>query len=444
MTWQRRALALVLVTAFVAAACDSGSDGSSGGDSGASGASGTTGETLTIAVLQPFSGPDAAYGPEVMAGCVPAKNIINENGGVLGNDLECIAVDTQSNPSEAVPAVQQAVTTEENLIAFVGTDSAVAPATVPVLSDTGVVYWPNTGNPRYNQYEDDMYWRLAVSDDQIGIALALFAAEQQGHERVAIVGANDSNSQEVTPSLSAALQELGAEIVAEETIALGQTSYRASANSVAEADPDVIITPTTDPPTISTFLGEFVELHDPVPVIGQVPPLQPRFSRALKGAIGGDAQYEELYSSVGQKALTEGPAWEAFNEALLASEDEVENPSQWSEDPFSMGGYDPVIIMALAMISAESTDPQDFNSHILTVTEPGDGKTTVHTFPEGKEALETGESIQYVGALGEITFNEWHNFAGSFIATRESGDSVQEIAEVSPQRLAEVQAQLPR
>ena len=41
-------------------------------------------QTRANVFLNPFTGPDAAFGPEMNGGCVPAIRLINAGGGVLG------------------------------------------------------------------------------------------------------------------------------------------------------------------------------------------------------------------------------------------------------------------------------------------------------------------------------------------------------------------------
>ena len=92
--------------------------------------------------------------------------------------------------------------------------------------------------------------------------------------------------------------------------------------------------------------------------------------------------------------------WQTYNKALLASGSQVPKPSQWSSDPYSMTYYDAVNIMALAMLAAKSTSPAVFNKDVMTVTNPGPGKTVVTSFAAGKAALAAGKQVQYVGAGG--------------------------------------------
>lgn len=83
-------------------------------------------DTITIAGLQPYSGPFALYGDAHTAGIEFAIDEINDDGGVLDRELEHDAVDTESNPSEANTALTGLA--DEGAVAAVG----------PVSSDVGV------------------------------------------------------------------------------------------------------------------------------------------------------------------------------------------------------------------------------------------------------------------------------------------------------------------
>src|SRR4030081_1021919 len=70
--------------------------------------------TLTFASFNPFTGPDASFGPEMAAGCITASALINQAGGVLGHQTACVTVDTGGAPADAVPAAQKMLATTTN------------------------------------------------------------------------------------------------------------------------------------------------------------------------------------------------------------------------------------------------------------------------------------------------------------------------------------------
>src|ERR1700680_865032 len=88
--------------------------------------------TLTFASFNPFTGPDASFGPEMAAGCIPAAKTINDAGGGLGHPVQLIAVDARGDPADAVTAAQQMIATAPNLVGMNGPSSDEALATVPI------------------------------------------------------------------------------------------------------------------------------------------------------------------------------------------------------------------------------------------------------------------------------------------------------------------------
>ena len=96
---------VVLASCLAAAACASSSGGTSAG------------QTATVISFNPFTGPDASFGPEMMAGCESAIHAINAAGGVLGVKLTCLPVDTRGDPADAVPAASKMLATTPHVFA---------------------------------------------------------------------------------------------------------------------------------------------------------------------------------------------------------------------------------------------------------------------------------------------------------------------------------------
>ena len=76
--------------------------------------------TLTVAAFNPFTGPDAAFGPEMMAGCLAAATAVNAAGGVLSNKVACSTVDSRGDPANAVTAAAKMLATTSHLFGVLG------------------------------------------------------------------------------------------------------------------------------------------------------------------------------------------------------------------------------------------------------------------------------------------------------------------------------------
>src|SRR5262249_24906509 len=244
------------------------------------------------------------------------------------------------------------------------------------------------------------FWRITPADDVKGYALALWA-HRAGYTRAAAIFGNDAGAQSDVPTLVTAFTKLGGTITYSKPLALQQSSYRTEIENMLAGPPQVIFT-EVDPQTGATFLSELQQLHGLIPVIGTEVSLQTPWLKAVNQAIGAGAM-AKYFQGMQPFAPPTGQAWGIYNKSLLATPpDQVPNPSQWSTDPYSMTYYDGVVVMAMAMIAANSTNPSVFNNYITQVTEPGSGKTMVYSFAEGRAALRAGKQIQYIGAGGAI------------------------------------------
>jgi hypothetical protein len=86
------------------------------------------------------------------------------------------------------------------------------------------------------------------------------------------------------------------------------------------------------------------------------------------------------------------------------------------------GAYDGINIMALAMIKAKTTVGSYYNQYILDIVKPKSGAVVVNNFADGAKALAAGKDIQYVGVLGQPTFDQYHNSTGEFDANKFNSD----------------------
>ena len=399
--------------------------------------------TLVVANFIPFTGPNALFGPWQIGSCWAAVDLLNSGGGVLGNDLTCEAFDTQGNPAQAVPVAQQMVAGTPELVGVIGVSSDEAQASAPVLNEARIPFFAVTGLVDFNENELEYFWRIAPVDDGKGVAMALSAAEA-GYDTAAIVATDDPGAQSIVDPLTQVFGEQGGEIVASVRLAGGQSSYRTEAQQILAANPDVILT-ETDERSAATMFAQMQELGEIPPVIGTEATHEPPYVQAVSEAIGTDEFQEKIYS-VAPHVEMSGAAYDVFAESALSSESVAEATAGsdidgefLSTDPYAIQWYDEVNIFALAMIVAGTTDPATYNDFILEVTAPGDGKVQVRTFAEGKDALESGEEIQYVGAAGPYIFNEFHNSSPAYAAKRLVAPKETEIVNiVSVEEIASV------
>jgi ABC-type branched-subunit amino acid transport system substrate-binding protein len=388
--------------------------------------------TLTVLAFNPFSGQDGSFGPEMWAGCQAAVTAINAAGGVLGHKIACMAVDTQGNPSYAVTAAAKALSTTPHVLGVLGPSSDEADVTAPLINAAKVPMFADTGEASFDHNKLPYFWRLVPGDDVRGYAMALYA-KQKGYLRAAAVFGNDEGSQIGVPTLLKGYSEVGGQMVVDQKITLGQSSYQLQVQQLIAARPQVIFTETS-PEANATYLAELQQLGHLIPVIGTDVTIQPSWFTAMAGSIGKPA-LTKYFVAESPYAPPAGAGWQVYKKDLLASSS-VPKPAQWSTDSYTMTYYDSVLLMALAATATKSTSPAVWNATIPALTTASPDAMTVHSYAEGVAALKAGKKIDYVGATGIIAFNQWHNSGGGFeIAAYQSNGNLNLVSSISAAQL---------
>jgi ABC-type branched-subunit amino acid transport system substrate-binding protein len=380
----------------------------------ASGAS-TSGGTLEIAIFHTYSGANAAYGPEAAAGCFPAERLINAAGGVLGHQIHCTPVDSKGDPADAVPAANRLIASSSSLVGVLGAGSNEATAVVPLFQQAHLPVFSTTGQASFDHSTASYFWRILSPDAAQGNAMAA-AAKKLGYSKVATLFGNDAAAQGSAPTAISGVRRLHLTLTANQTLAIGQPSYRSEVQQLTSGNPQAIIT-EADPQTSATYFAELSQLGR-VPVLITDPVSQePTWRTAVGGAIGKNLLNKQDYAVVAYSPPT-SLAYRTYTAALNASSKQVPQPAQWDADLYSVADYDSVVIMALAMDAAHSTKPSVYDGYITKVTSPASGAVIVHTYAAGKAALAKSQHIQYVGAVGPTVFDRWHNSGQGFAIER--------------------------
>lgn len=397
------ALAAMVAVGGAVAGCGS-STSASGKDTGTN--------PLVYAAFNPFSGPDASFGPEEMAGCIPAAAAVQAAGGILNHkQVSCKAVDSRGDPADAVPAAESLIATTGGLQGIIGPSSDEATATVPLFNRAHIPMVGDTGQAAFDHSNFQYFFRITAPDDAVGYAMALYAHDKGYTRAVGVFGA-DISSQGTAPTAAAGFRHLGGTIMMQK-VPLDQASYRTEVLQVAAYKPQVVFT-EADPQTDGTYMAELRQLYHLIPIIGTNGTNQPPWFKAVGGAIGSN-NLLTYYAGAQPYAPLTGASYQEWRKELAAVSTKVPQPvAQWETDSYSMSYWDTVNLMALAAEMAKSTNPQVFTPYIVKVTTPKPGAVIVHNFAEGKQALLAGKQIQYIGAVGPITFDQWRNSPGQF------------------------------
>ena len=135
--------------------------------------------------------------------------------------------------------------------------------------------------------------------------------------------------------------------------------------------------------------------------------------------IGDDLQsapqgaYAKAFGSTAAQNLTAAlpasPSGAAYNH-FLATYQKV-----WHTKtilPTTFNEYDSVVISALAMVKAGSTDPKVWVKDVMAVSDPPG--TKCYTYASCRSLIEKHKKINYEGASGNDDFNKYHNVFSGF------------------------------
>jgi len=381
--------------------------------------------SLVVASFAPYSGPDASFGPEGASGMIAAIVDINAHGGVLGHKFVWANVDDRGDPADAVPAADKLIASTPNLVGIMGPDSNEASATIPIFNRARIPMDVGAGQSLFDKTSYKYFWRNTPPDAAVGYAMAYYAARVRHCKTAAAVYATDVSSQGAGPASVHAFQSLGGKIVASVSLSPGQPSYQTEAAQIAAARACVIFT-EEDAPTGATFFKELLQLGGLSPVIGTSGTIVPGWLSAMKGALG-TATFAKTYVGVtfGAPNPSVTPAYHLYQQDIHAAAKDVQSPaSQWLHDPYGMSTWDAMNEYALAMLMAHRVSPPVFNPYIYTVTQPAPGAVIVHNFAQGATALAAHKKIEYIGALGESSYNTYHNGFGTFDVQAANGNVV--------------------
>ncbi len=428
---RRVASPLALGVAFVLAACGGGGGGSTPP---------TQSGPLSLGVIAPFTGPAAEFGTLLTAPCLAATDLINAAGGVMGHTVNCTSIDDTGDPADAVPNVTKAIATTTNLDFAIGLESNTAATTVPLVDQAKIPFFTTNGLTSFTKNNYKYYYRMTPGDDANGAAFAVWAVKQ-GYKNVAIVFQNNIGSEGNLPGLTAAMPKLGGNISINLTIPADSASYSAEVARVIQAKPDALIF-SADPQTTATFMANYKQLNN-----GNLPAmvtatdsLTPDFFNAVKKVVGVDYVTHKIWL-VGSYFDQSTPAFNTYKAALLANSKTHDIAPVLSTVGPPAGAYDGINIMALAMIMAKTTVGSYYNQYILQVVTPKSGAVVVNNFADGAKALSQGKSIQYVGVLGQPSFDASHNSAGEFDANTFNADgSAQQVGTISGSQVIQLLA----
>ena len=328
-------------------------------------------ETIKIGGMAPLTGALAIYGVTTTNGAELAVKEINENGGILGQKIEYIMLDTKGDSTEAVMAYNKLV--DEKVAGIIGEITskptlAVAEVAVqdnmPLITPTGTQVDITEAGPNV--------FRVCFTNPYQGKVLAITSKERLGADTVAVMLNNSSDySDGITKAFIEESEKLGMKVMGVEGYSDGDKDFRPQLTKLAAMNPDVVLIPE--------YYEQAALIATQAKEVG--------VKSIFVGSDGWDGIAKTLdkssYSAIENSYFTNHFSMEDQSEKIQNFLKDYRET--YKEDPsaFSALGYDAIYMMKSAIEKAGTTDKQ--------------------------KVVDALKGIEYDGITGYLTFDDHNN-----------------------------------
>lgn len=198
---------------------------------------------IPIGVQYPLTGPSSELGQGFQYGAQLAISEINAHGGINGRELRLILVDDKSTPDGAITAIQRLTTGEKVLLVWGGSSSSPTIAVVPRMKSGPTPFYVGfASDPRVLQpFSRYVFSGASAPVSAVVEGLSTFVGQSLKAKTVAIMTCDQANCKLSGPLVRKRLQELGVNVVAEQSFHSGDTDFTGQINAVRGANPDVVV-----------------------------------------------------------------------------------------------------------------------------------------------------------------------------------------------------------
>jgi neutral amino acid transport system substrate-binding protein len=414
----RVVLSLAMVTALAGV----------GVSAGVAAASSKTKAPLVVGGIFPFTGAKSLLSKWGVHGTAVGVYEVNQHGGVLGHKLTTKYVDDAADSVDALPAFRQLMLSHPTVI--IGPFSPTIEAVINQFQPNDVVDFMVGGLTTLDTNKNKFVFRTSSSDSNESIAMAQYAISK-GYKTAALLFDNSANSQGFVPPLEKAFKALGGKVVYDASLTSDASSYNSELLAAFANHPSVVFD-SMDTQTAATLFGNAQALGYMTNTVWIGDDLQSAPQGDYAKSFGPTAS-TNLVAALPATPTTANGAYNHF----LADYQAVWRTT--SIIPTTFNEYDSVVISALAMTAANSTDPKVWVNYVTKVSNPPG--ISCGTYAGCVALLKHGKKINYDGAAGNDDFNKFHNvFSGFQMLGFTSSLNNKLDAYVTPAQLAAVVA----
>jgi len=274
--------------ALVLTACG-GTDASSDGTDEPGSASD---DPIVIGVSLPLTGDFAEPGKGVQRGYETWAQVINDNGGLLGRQVELKILDDASDAARVVSDYESLIAQDEVDLLFGPFSTRLVVPSARVAQEYGMLFVEPAGAAAEvfeSGFDNLFYAAPAIANDHYNHLAEhiLSMPEDQRPKTAAVAAQDDPFAQGTAYGLRDKLAEAGVEIVVDEVYPPNATDFSGIAAQIADADADIVIGGTLYQDAVNLILAMQQLDYQPRMAAFSTAPTNPEFPKALGDAVEG-------------------------------------------------------------------------------------------------------------------------------------------------------------
>lgn len=368
---------------------------------------------LKLGTLMPITGDLSQYGASMQDGANLLVKTVNECGGVLGQSVQLIAENDQTEPAAGTAAMTKLVEVDRVSGVVGAASSAVSAATINIAVRAQVVQIsPSTTSPVFTERSQKgdfqgFWFRTAPPDTFQGRALAELA-KAQGFKTVSVLAINDDYGNGLLNAFMPAFEGLGGQVVnkAKPTrYSPTSSTFEAEVQAAFQGNPDAVLL-IAFPETGSLILKTAYEqglLNQQTKLLVTEGLRQP----GIAEQVGKNANGDYIAAGMIGTAPTTGggPAFASFRDRYKTA---------FNREPglFVANTWDATALFVLAAEAAKTPTGSLMKDQIRPIANPpGEAVTDVC---QALKLIRDGKDINYQGASSTLDLDAQGDVVGRY------------------------------
>jgi branched-chain amino acid transport system substrate-binding protein len=203
--------------------------------------SGAASAQIKMGVAGPITGPNAAFGAQLVNGTQQAVDDINKAGGILGQQITLEQGDDVSDPKQGVSVANKFVGDGVKFVVGHFNSGVTIPAS-DVYSENGVLFiTPSATNPKVTDRNLWDAFRTCGRDDQQGMLWAEYARDHLKGKKIAVVHDKTTYGKGLADAALDNMHKFGIKEVLYEGVNTGEKDYSAIVSKIKESGADYLM-----------------------------------------------------------------------------------------------------------------------------------------------------------------------------------------------------------